>query len=334
VTVAEAQEPTPRGATGWRLAGWFVRRREASVLLVALALVLYFSLASSSFFTADIFRAMTEFGAPIAIIAAGEVMLLVCGEIDLSVGFVFSFSAWIMYFANSGGIPIVIAVLLGLAAAAVVGLGNGIVTVLVGVPSFITTLGTALLLSGIVLVTSNGFPVDTPGGHTFTAVMGNHPYSMFYWTLGVIVVMHVVLSRTRFGLHTIAVGGNLVGASESGVNVRRVKVSNFVICSMLGGFAGIINSVFITSIQPNQGSFDVMFSAVAAAVIGGTSLMGGSGTILGAFLGVAVLSILSLGFNVVGVSAFYFNLVQGAAILLAMVMNVSLQRLRNLGRLQ
>jgi simple sugar transport system permease protein len=146
-------------------------------------------------------------------------------------------------------------------------------------------------------------------------------------------VMAFILTRTRWGLHTVATGGNLVGASESGVNVRSVKIGNFVLCSMLGALAGILDSVRISSIQPLQGGTQLMFYAVAAAVIGGTSLFGGSGTVIGAALGVMVLAILNLGFILQGISAFTFDLVLGVAIILSMAFNVTLERIRQSGRL-
>jgi len=319
---------------GWRVAGMVVRQREASILVVAIALSIYFGLSSSDFFTKQNFQTLTEFGAPVAIIAAGEVMLLICGEIDLSVGNTFALSAWVMYFAHQDGVPILLAVVVGLLAAALVGLANGVITVIVGVPSFITTLGMLFVLNGFVLIRSHGFPVTTPGGHTFSEFFGVHPYATFYWAIGVVVVMHFLLRRMRWGLHTVAAGGNLLGAAESGVNVRAVKIGNFVLCAVLGGLAGILESVRIASIDPLQGGTTIMFSAVAAAVIGGTSLMGGSGTVLGALIGVAVLSILTDGFTILGVNAYYFFLVQGVAIFVAMILNIQLLRLKRVGRLQ
>ena len=162
---------------------------------------------------------------------------------------------------------------------------------------------------------------------------GGSPYATFYWALGVIIVMAILLSRTRWGLHTIATGGNLVGASESGVNVRAIKIGNFVLCSTLGALAGILESVRITSIQPLQGGTSIMFYAVAAAVIGGTSLFGGSGTIIGAALGVLVLAVLNLGFTLQGINAYTFDLVLGIAIIASMSFNVTLERIRQSGRL-
>lgn len=331
----DAQSPLEqRAGLGRRVAAALVRRREASILAVLVGLVVYFSVRTEAFFGTDNAQVIAAFSAPIAIIAAGEVMLLICGEIDLSVGMVFAFSTWIFYFANTDWhLPILVAVAVGLLSGAVIGLVNGLITVLVGVPSFITTLGMAYLLNGLTLNISGAFPVEPPGGSTFFRFFGASPYVTVYWALGVIVVMTVLLTRTRWGLHTVATGGNLLGASESGVNVRTVKVGNFVICSTLGALAGILESVRIDTIQALQGGFPLMFYAVAAAVIGGTSLFGGSGTIVGAALGVLVLAVLNLGFTIQGISAYWFDFVLGVAIILSMAFNVTLERIRQSGRL-
>jgi simple sugar transport system permease protein len=321
-----------RASLGWRVAGAFVRRREMSSAIVLLVLVVYFSLTTDAFFGSLNARIIAEYSAPIAIIAAGEVMLLICGEIDLSAGNVYAFSTWIFYFAVTDyHVPIWLAVIAGLLSGALVGLVNGLITVVVGVPSFITTLGMIFLLNGLTLVISGAFPVETPGGHQFFEIFGGHAYGTAYWGIGVIVVMAILLGRTRWGLHTVATGGNFVGASESGVNVRSVKVGNFILCSTLAALAGMLESVRITSIQALQGGTPLMFYAVAAAVIGGTSLFGGSGTIIGAALGVLVLAVLNLGFTLQGINAYYFDLFLGIAIILAMALNVTLERVRQSG---
>ncbi len=330
----DVSQAPQRAGFGRRVAGALIRRREASILLVLVGLVVYFSLRTDAFFGTDNARVIAEFSAPIAIIAAGQVMLLICGEIDLSVGMVYAFSSWIFYFGvTDWGLPIWLAVIAGLLSGSVVGLVNGIITVGVGVPSFITTLGMAYVLNGLTLNISGAFPVETPGGETFFRIFGGSPYVTVYWAIGVIVVMTILLARTRWGLHTVATGGNLLGASESGVNVKRVKVGNFVLCSMLGALAGILESVRIDTIQALQGGFPIMFYAVAAAVIGGTSLFGGSGTIIGAALGVLVLAVLNLGFTLQGISAYTFDLVLGLAIIASMALNVTVERIRQSGRL-
>src|SRR5262249_48317458 len=143
-----------------------------------------------------------------------------------------------------------------------------------------------------------------------------------------------ILSYTRWGLHTVATGGNLIGAAESGVNVRLIKIGNFVMAAMLAGFAGMFTSERIGSILPLQGGPDYMFLAVAGAVTGGTSRLGGAGTVGGGALGVAVLIILEVGFNILGINAFDFPIITGLAILGAMILNVQIARLKNLGKLQ
>ena len=138
----DASRAPQRAGFGRRVAGALIRRREASIALVAIGLILYFSLRTEAFFGSDNARLIAEYSAPIAIIAAGEVMLLICGEIDLSVGMVYAFSTWIFYFGvTDWGLPIWLAVIVGLLSASLVGLVNGLITVMVGVPSFITTLG-------------------------------------------------------------------------------------------------------------------------------------------------------------------------------------------------
>jgi simple sugar transport system permease protein len=345
MAVAEAQPQrfARARAVGWRALGTFARQREASIAVVALALIAYFSARSSDFYTGASIKNTAVYIAPIALIAAGEVMLLICGEIDLSIGRVFALSPIIMYLSSAPspdglGLPVWIGVVFGILAAAGVGAVNGIVTTVFRVPSFITTLGMLFFLNGINLRALHGFQVETPGGSnaTFTKVFGRESLwfnSEFWWAVILIVLLQLVLVRTRWGLHTVATGGNLIGARESGVNVRAIKIGNFMLASMLGGFAGIMDSVRITSILPLQGGPDIMFLGVAAAVIGGTSLMGGSGTIIGGFLGVCVLGVLQIGFTILGVSAFNFDLIIGLAILGSMLLNVQIQRLKNLGRL-
>jgi simple sugar transport system permease protein len=254
---------------------------------------------------------------------------MISGEIDLSVGQVFALTAFIVYFVEDAGVPILLAVLVGLAAAAFIGLVNGLITTVVGVSSFITTLGTFFFLSGLVLTISDGRPADTPGGETYTEVFGGGAYSEILWAIGIALLLQLILMRTKWGLHTFAVGGNLLGSREAGIRVRWVKTRNFMLASTLAGFAGILEAVRITSTDPLAGGSGIMFAAISAAVIGGTLLAGGSGTVIGAFIGACVLGILRDGFTLQGISAFTFNLILGAAILVAMIFEIYVTRVRN-----
>jgi simple sugar transport system permease protein len=326
--------PEKREALWSRIIAIFLKQREATIFIIAIALVIYFQLSNSTFLSQQNVGLISQYAAATAIIAAGEVMLLICGEIDLSVGNVYALAPFIMYFAvENYGLPLPLALIAGLVISLLVGLFNGIVVVYLQVPSLIATLGTLLVLNGITLTISNAFQVLTPGtGTQFASIMGNSTFSEILWAIGIAVVMQIILSRTRWGLHTFAAGGNPLGASEVGVNIRFIKIRNFMLTSLFGGFAGILEAFRITSIQPDAGGTVIMFNAVAGAVIGGTALQGGSGTIIGAFLGVVVLALLQDGFTFLGVSAITFNIVIGAAILIAMIMNVRLQVLRKAGR--
>jgi simple sugar transport system permease protein len=312
------------------------RQREATVFVIALALFLYFTIDKGSDFTAKSNQVTlwSDNVAPYAIIALGEVYLLICGEIDLSVGFVVGFAPFLMYFLIvdyhfPGLLAILFALLLGL----VVGLVNGFFTITIGVPSFITTLGTGFILMGLTNTTSHDEPAPVP-----PQVMGigkwiqNYAWAPIVWAVVLAVVFHIVLTRTRWGIHTVSVGGNLLGAREAGIHVSRIKYGNFMVTGLLGALVGLQQMYFTTNETPTSGSYTWMFYAVTAAVIGGTAMLGGVGTIVGAFFGAVVLGILLDGFPLIGVSADPTNIVFGAAILVAMVANVQLTRLRERGQ--
>ena len=325
-------EPSPPRRTS--LVEGVLRWPELSILVVAIILTAYFEWANTDFLLTDAsLQNLSQFVAPAAIIACGEIMLMIGGEIDLSAGMVFALAPFLMHFAHEAGVPLPVAVVLALAASGLLGLVNGVITVVLRVPSFITTLGTNFLLNGLTLTLSQGTPVEAPDEPGFAAVFGSWGYSEIIWAVLVVAVMHVVLRRTRWGLHTIAAGANPVGASEAGIRVNRLKIGNFMIAAALAGLTGILEGFRISSIDPQAGGNGIMFLAVAAGVIGGTPLAGGSGTIVGGLIGAFVLGVLSDGFTLIGINAFTFNIILGAAILAAMVFNIHVGRLRRSGPL-
>jgi simple sugar transport system permease protein len=306
---------------------FLLRAPEAGIAIVGVCLLIGFEISSANFLTNANLETVSQFFAPWAIIACGEIMLLICGEVDLSVGQVFALAPFVMNFPLSYGVPLPICILIALALCAFLGFCIGIISVVLRVPSFITTLGALLLINGITLTFSGGFPVDAPVSG-LGQILGGWGYSEIIWAVLITLVMHVVLRHTRWGLHTVAVGGNATGAAEAGIRTQRIKIGNFILCSTLGGFAGILNAFHVTSIDPNAGGSNVMFLAIAASVIGGTSLLGGSGTILGGLAGAAVLGILQDGFTLLGINAFAFDMITGAAILITMITNVQFAALR------
>jgi simple sugar transport system permease protein len=336
--------PSRRAGCGWRVAGAFLRRREASIVIVAAGLIAFFWIKRPDAFGTTLnLQNVTETVAAFALVAAGEVMLLICGEIDLSVGNTYALASalvWVVSGPDQHHLPIEVGLAVALAASALVGLTNGIVVTYLRVPSFIATLGMLFFLHGVVLNVTHSSQQLMPVGHTFQNIFGTqitHPLYLnveVFWALGGVLAVQFILSYTRWGLHTVATGGNLVGAAEAGVNVRKIKIGNFVLANFLAGFAGIIDATRLTSIDPNGGGADLMFLAVAGAVIGGTSLFGGVGTVIGSTIGVLVLIILQTGLNIIGQPPWEFYLITGIAIVAAMAANVQIARLRNFGRLQ
>lgn len=329
---------TPEAGTkepgfGERLLAVLVRVREVSVLIVALGLVFYFQAANPAFLSESNILSLARFAVPYVVIASALCLLLICGELDLSVGQSFAFAPIVMYLAYDKLFLILpLAVLVGLLAVALVGLVNGVITVYLGVSSLITTLGMFFLLAGLNVILTGGFPATTPDTNTLTKVLGEYPWAGAIWALVIVAVLQLVLSRTRWGLHTYATGGNPLGSREAGVGVARIKIGNFIMCAVLGGFVGIIESFRINSIDPLAGGPDIVLLCIASAVIGGTALLGGIGTVTGAFLGALVLVILRNGFTLQGIDSDTFNVVLGIAILAAMVLNVYIARLRGSGR--
>jgi simple sugar transport system permease protein len=336
--------PPPAGRRGWlRSTGLLLmRQREATVLVVVILLIVYFGFISplgrASFFSKINLITLSQYAAPIIIIALGEVLLLICGEIDLSAGFVYAFAPFIMHFLiDYYGVPGILGILLAIAFGVGVGWVNAFLTVTLGLPSFITTLGTGFVLGGLVLTTGHGEQAAVPPkvlgiGHW----IGTFAWAEITWAVILTAIFHILLRRTRWGLHTIAVGGNALGAAEAGVNVARIKYGNFMMTAGLAAFVGIQIAFQTNLIDTFSGgvAYQPMFYAIAAAVIGGTAMLGGSGTMIGAFLGGLVLAVLEDGFSVIGVSAYPLQIFFGGAILIAMVVNVQLARLRSAGRVR
>lgn len=313
----------------------FLTLREGSVVVIAVLCGVYFSVNTDAFFTSDNFKTLLPYFAPIAILGAGEVMLMINGEIDLSIGAVYLFAPFLFYEIHNGGIPLVPSLVVALLACMVVGLINGLINAVVGINSFITTLGMLLALEGLTLIISHAAPVATPGttvtGHmgTFARIFGGGIYSELIWAVVVVVILQAVLTRTRWGVYTVAVGSNRLGAAEAGIRVRLVIVRNFVLCSTCAGIVGVLEAVRTTSVQPDpSGANETLFDGISAAVIGGTLLVGGAGTVVGALLGALFLGMLRDGLIIKGVNADYLSFYQGLAILVAMGVNVYVGKVR------
>src|SRR3954471_6265597 len=350
-------DPPPGARPGAReMALRFLTLREGSIVVVTLIAAIYFAVKNDRFFTQANFENLLPYFAPFAILAAGEVLLMVAGEIDLSIGSVYLFAPFMFYEFNQAGAGLVLCLILALLCCAAVGVINGVFTEIIGVSSFITTLGMLLGLGGLTLIISHAQPVAMPGAEvtsrtvnvthvvngqtvtlpekvneigTFAKIFGGGIYSELIWALLIVVAVQVLLTLTRWGMYTIAVGGNKHGAAEAGINVRMTVIRNFVVCSVFAGFVGVLEATRASSVTPDTaGASETMFRAVSAAVIGGTLLAGGEGTAVGALFGALFLGILRDGLTLEGVNADYLDFILGIAILVAMMINVYVGRVR------
>ena len=299
---------------------------ELVSILVAVALAIFFTSQSPNFFTSDNALVLSQFIAPFAIFALAEVPVLILGEIDLSVGQMYIVSPFFVTYWNNAGVPVLPSIVLALLVCCGLGLINGLVTVKLRVPSFIATLGMAFALRGIVLIYSNGAPTNPIGSGMLVNILGGWSWSEAFWALGLAAMLHVMLRGTTFGLHIVAVGGNTESARESGIGVDYIKIWCFVLCALLGGLMGILDGYHLGSLDPATDGLTFTFYGVTSAVIGGTALTGGRGTMVGACIGACVLGMIKDGFLILGTSSFALDLVTGLTILLAMILNVQIER--------
>ena len=263
----------------------------------------------------------------VALVAIGVTILMIAGEFDISVGSVFALAPMVMAVSMVGGIPFLPAVLLGLLAAAAIGFLNGFITLRFAIPSFITTLGTLFIARSITVVISGGFPPLLPAdipNWIFTLFVGPIRLSMF-WFLGIAIILGIILSFSNFGNWIKATGGQIDAANAMGIPTGFVKMSCFVLCSVLAGFAGIIQVLRLGSPLPSLGE-GLELQAVAAAVIGGTSLFGGVGTVLGAIVGALLIRVIDNGLVLSRVDANWFKFAIGALLILAVIGNAWLRR--------
>jgi simple sugar transport system permease protein len=345
------------GLPSWReVLNRAIALREGSIIVVTVIVAVYFSANTSTFFTGSNFETILPYFAPLAILAAGEVFVMILGEIDLSIGAMYMFAPIVFYKFDTAGLALVPSLILALLVCTAVGAITGSFVAFLGVNSFVTTLGMLFSFEGLSLILSHGTPVATPGaqvhsttvqvhhvvnGHsitlpekinhigTFAKVFGGGIYSELIWALAIVAILQIGLTFTRWGLYTVAIGSNKLGAAEAGVRVKLVTVRNFVLCALTAGLVGVLEAVRSQTIQPDPaGPNELLLLAIAAAVIGGTLLSGGSGTVVGALIGALFLGILKDGLILQGVNANYLLFYTGLAIIVAMTANVFVARAR------
>jgi ribose transport system permease protein len=264
-----------------------------------------------------------------AIVAVGMTFVILSGGIDLSVGSIVALSGVVLGTALQAGQPLPIALLLALTVGAGCGIVNGVLVSWGGLPPFIVTLGTMSIARGAALLYTEGRPVsgfDDGFRSIATGQVALIP-SPVAVMIAVYVIAHVVLTRTTFGRYVYAIGGNEEAARLSGVRVRLHKTLIYGVSGLTSGVAAVILTARLNSAQPIAGMMYEL-DAIAATVIGGTSLMGGEGTLVGTLVGALIMGVLRNGLNLLGVSSFLQQIVIGGVIVGAVLVDTMLKRHR------
>ncbi len=295
--------------------------------LTLAALFLILSVASPYFLTGTNISSVIRQTAVINIMALGMTLVIVSGGIDLSVGSMMAFSGVVgtMTMVATGSVEL--GILTGMVAGTAWGAANGLMIYRLRIPPFIVTLGTLGIIRGLTLVISGGLPVvGLPKEHGFLGegTIGPAPFVLLVLAVCV-VISHFVLHSTRLGRYTYAIGSNEAAAVYAGIPVGRYKVAIYAICGLMTGLAGMIETSRLMTGQPTAG-VTYELQVIAAVVIGGGSLAGGEGTVIGTLIGAFIMGLLSNGSDLLGITPYWQQVIIGAIIILAVALDEARKR--------
>ncbi|MBO9197940.1 MULTISPECIES: ABC transporter permease [unclassified Rhizobium] len=304
-----------------------VMKQYGGIFLSLIVLCVIFSITNQRFMSVANFLNVLQQVSVIAIAAFGMTWVILLGEIDLSIGSIIAVAGMVGAQCFAFGMGFVPALVLTLAAGALLGLANGVLTAKFLLPSFIVTVATMGIYRGMVSLPTNGAPamIMEP---TWTAI-GTQSFigiPIVIWVVAVLFLFnHILLSKTKFGRRAYLTGGNREAALYSGIKVDRLKIIIFMISGIMAAISGILLSSRLFSAQTNAGmSYEL--DAIAAAVLGGTSLAGGVGTMIGTLIGALIIGVLNNGMNMLSVPYFYQLIVKGLVILVAVYLDVRSKR--------
>ncbi len=304
--------------------------RRGSVLIAFLVLCMVFATLSPRFLSVANWLNVLLQTATIGIVAIGLTFVIITSGIDLSVGSVVALSGMVAAIAMNAGVPGPVGILIALATGALVGLFNGFSVTMLGVTPFIATLATLAMGRGLTLAISSGQTIFSfPDSYNFIgdSNLGGIPVPVILLVL-TFGIAHFVLSSTVFGHSVYSVGGNREAARLAGIETRRIELLVYVIGGLLSGLSGIILMGRLDAALPTSAT-GLELNAIAAVVIGGASLFGGKGTMAGTLLGALTIGVLANGLNLLNVSPFWIQFIQGAVIFLAVLSDSLSKRSEN-----
>lgn len=297
--------------------------RTAAPFAALVAVCVFFAVRSPAFLTVTNLRSLLIASATLAIAAAAMTMVILVGEIDLSVGPVAALTAIAFALLLAAGTPLAVAVVGALLTGAVVGAVNGLVTVYGQIPSFITTLGMFSVAEGVSYLVSGRSTVSITDPTFFAIFYDARPFGIpvpGIFAFGTVLLVGVVLRFTPFGRAVYAVGGNPRAAVMSGVSAARTKLTVFVLSGALVGLAGLMLAARLASGKPDAAPA-LTLDAIAAVIIGGTSLMGGRGSVARTVLGIALIAVLTNGFGLLNVDTNLQFTIKGVIVIVAVLVD-------------
>ncbi len=300
--------------------------RELGVLMVLLGIIIVLSFASPAFIRSqniiNVIRQMTEIG----IMAIGMTMVIICAEIDLSIGSIYGATAMLAAILIKDGISPTLAFFIAIGAGATIGFINGFLTTKAKMPAFIVTLGTMQIFRSIAYAISGGKSVGAFSAEAqsswFFGIGGNIgriPVQIIIM-IALYVITFIIMKKTKVGFDIYATGGNKRAAKLAGINTDRMKIISFVVMGVLAAFAGIISIAYLKSVPTTAGAGREM-DVIAAVILGGASMSGGRGSILGTFLGAAIMAVVRNGMVLLSVPAFWQSGFIGIIIIAAVLMD-------------
>lgn len=301
------------------------------VLIPFIGLVSLFALFSPDFLSATTWASILGSAADLGIVVLGVTLLLIAGEFDLSVGANFALSGILFGSLSLSGVNGCFALFISLLTGTFIGLINAALTVFIKIPSFIVTLGTMLIVRSFILLYTQGLPISIEDNNLIMTILAgelNHNLlASFLWWFIIGLYLTYVLQWTKLGNHIYATGYNTDVAYLSGINTIKIKFYCFALCGLLTALAGATQFSHLNSLSPLAGDQYELY-AIAATVIGGTSLKGGKGSLLSAALGTLLISTVDTGLVQIGVSTYWYRCFVGIILILAVTINLSARNAR------
>lgn len=309
---------------------WIHNARQFGTFIGLVAIIIIFSFWSPYFLTVSNLLNVAQQTTINAVIAVGMTYVIITAGIDLSVGSIMAFSGVVLASLLKADQPLVVAILGGLFVGAACGFVNGVLISYGKLPPFISTLGLMSVARGAALLYTDGRPISGFEENFRFIATGEILHIPFPIIVMIIIYLigHFVLTRTKLGRYTYATGGNEQAAILSGVNVKLIKIVVYSLCGLLSGAASVLLTARLNSAQPIAG---IMYEldAIAAVVIGGTSLMGGEGKLTGTLIGALIMGVLRNGLNLLDVSSFIQQIVIGSVIICAVLIDMGLKKKKN-----